>query len=258
MKIKKGDTSYLGKLVTVTVDRPLGSPHPDYPETVYTVNYGFVEDVTAPDGEPQDAYILGVDTPLESFTGMVIGVILRNDDNEDKWVVVPEEKIGTDICYECNVMKAVGFIEKDFSTKFLPKYEKTSGAIMFRYIDGERHYLLLKSKRGHIGFPKGHIEYGETELMNAEREVREETGLKFRPYGDFRTEYTYTTLENSIKTGVFFLSEFDEEPVFQEEEVKGSWLLKYEEAIKMLNFPQEVKLLEEAEKYISEREGLSE
>lgn len=254
MNIEKGDLSYLGKIVTVTVDRPMGSAHPDYPDTVYTVNYGYVEGVTAPDGEPQDAYILGVDTPVEDFTGMVIGVIVREDDNEDKWVVVPAQKAGTDICYECNVMHEVNFIEENYRTKFFPKYEKTSGSIMFRYIDGERRYLLLKSKRGHIGFPKGHIEYGETELMNAEREVREETGLTFKRYGDFRAEYTYTTLENSIKTGVFFLSEFDEEPVFQEEEVKGSWLLKFDEAVKMLNFPQEVTLLEDAEKYLSERE----
>lgn len=78
------------KTVTVTVDRPLGSRHPNHPDILYSVNYGFVEGIPAPDGEWQDAYVLGVDTPVDRFTGNVIAVIHRHDDVEDKWVVVPE------------------------------------------------------------------------------------------------------------------------------------------------------------------------
>lgn len=80
----------IGKSVTVTVDRPLGSYHPMHPDICYSVNYGFIEGIMAPDGEEQDAYILGVDVPVETFTGTVIAIIHRNDDVEDKWVVVPE------------------------------------------------------------------------------------------------------------------------------------------------------------------------
>jgi len=80
----------IGKTVTVTVDRPLGSRHPNHPDILYTVNYGYVEGIMAPDGEAQDAYILGVHVPVESFTGTVIAVIHRKDDIEDKWVVAPE------------------------------------------------------------------------------------------------------------------------------------------------------------------------
>ena len=76
--------------VTVTVDRPLGSYHPKYPDLYYPVNYGYIKGISAPDGEEQDAYILGVDTPLSEFTGKVIAVICRDDDIENKWVVVPE------------------------------------------------------------------------------------------------------------------------------------------------------------------------
>ena len=80
----------IGKTVTVTVDRPLGSYHPKYPDLYYPVNYGYIKGITAPDGEEQDAYILGVDTPLFEFTGKVIAVICRDDDIENKWVVAPE------------------------------------------------------------------------------------------------------------------------------------------------------------------------
>lgn len=80
----------IGKIATVTVDRPLGTHHPKHTDIFYSVNYGYIEGILAPDGEEQDAYILGVETPVESFTGKVIAVIHRKDDVEDKWVVAPE------------------------------------------------------------------------------------------------------------------------------------------------------------------------
>lgn len=80
----------IGKTVTVTVDRPLGSYHPNHPDLYYPINYGYIEGIIAPDGEEQDAYILGVDATVASFTGTVIAVIHRYDDVEDKWVVAPD------------------------------------------------------------------------------------------------------------------------------------------------------------------------
>ena len=78
------------ELYNVTIDRPIGSSHPDYPSMIYPVNYGYIEGIMAPDGEEQDAYVLGVDTPLDSFTGKRIAVIHRKDDIEEKWVIAPE------------------------------------------------------------------------------------------------------------------------------------------------------------------------
>ena len=82
----------LGEIVTVKIDRPIGSAHPSYPNTIYPINYGFVEGVFAPDGEEQDAYILGIDTPIDTFTGEVIAIIHRKNDIEDKWVVASSDK----------------------------------------------------------------------------------------------------------------------------------------------------------------------
>ena len=65
----------LNKFVTVTVDRPLGSFHPKYPDLYYPVNYGYIKGVMAPDGEEQDAYILGISEPVTEFTGRVIAII---------------------------------------------------------------------------------------------------------------------------------------------------------------------------------------
>ena len=80
----------IGEIVKVIVDRPLGSYHPEYKDLYYPVNYGYVEGIIAPDGEEQDAYILGVHTPVKEFTGKVIAIIHRFDDIEDKWVVAPD------------------------------------------------------------------------------------------------------------------------------------------------------------------------
>ena len=77
---------YLGKLVHVEVDRPIGYLHGGI---VYPVNYGYIPGTMAPDGEAQDAYILGVDVPIEEFYGQVIGAIRRKNDVEDKLIAGP-------------------------------------------------------------------------------------------------------------------------------------------------------------------------
>ena len=86
----------LGEIVTVTVDRPLGSFHPEHHDLYYPVNYGFIEGTLADDGEEEDAYILGVSEPLTEFTGRVIAVIIREDDIENNRVY-PIENLFTKI-----------------------------------------------------------------------------------------------------------------------------------------------------------------
>ena len=80
----------LGETVTVIIDRPLGTCHPKHKDIIYTVNYGYISGVMAGDGEEQDAYVLGVNEPLQEFTGVVVAIICHFDDVEDKWVVAPE------------------------------------------------------------------------------------------------------------------------------------------------------------------------
>ena len=103
----------IGDCVTVVMDRPLGSVHPQYPDLVYPVNYGYVPGVFAPDGEEQDVYVLGLDRPLEQFSGVVIAVIHRFDDVEEKWVVAPEGHSFT----RDEIAAAVRFQERFFSSE---------------------------------------------------------------------------------------------------------------------------------------------
>lgn len=80
----------IGNFVKVTIDRPLGSRHPKHENIIYPINYGYIEGIIAPDGEEQDAYVLGVNTAVNEFYGKVIAVIHRYDDIEEKWVVAPD------------------------------------------------------------------------------------------------------------------------------------------------------------------------
>lgn len=110
---KSVDNVIIGTTVTVTVDRPLGSYHPEYKDMYYPINYGYIEGVMAPDGEEQDAYILGVNEPVQEFVGKVIAIIHRKDDVEEKWVVAPEgEKYSAE-----EIMEQVLFIEQYFDSE---------------------------------------------------------------------------------------------------------------------------------------------
>jgi inorganic pyrophosphatase len=105
----------IGKTVTVTVDRPLGSRHPNHPDLYYPINYGYVEGLLAPDGEEQDAYLLGISEPVREYTGKVIAVVHRLDDIEDKWIVAPD---GVTFTKE-EIARLVHFQEQWFQTEIL-------------------------------------------------------------------------------------------------------------------------------------------
>lgn len=102
----------MNKIVKVVIDRPLGSYHPKHKDIHYFVNYGYVPGIIAPDGEEQDAYVLGINKPIKEFIGEVVAIIHRNDDVEEKWVVVPQGMKITKV----EIQKQVHFQEQYFDT----------------------------------------------------------------------------------------------------------------------------------------------
>jgi len=86
---------YLGKEVTVIIDRKMGSRHPKH-GFVYPLNYGYLDGVISGDGEDLDAYVVGIFEPLEKFSGKVIAVIIREDEDDPELIVAPEGKDYTD------------------------------------------------------------------------------------------------------------------------------------------------------------------
>lgn len=105
----------IGQIVTISVDRPLGSYHPEHPDIYYPINYGYIKGTIAPDGEEEDAYILGVNEPVSEFTGRVIALIHRENDIEDKWIVAPDGMVFT----VDEIREATFFQEKYFKSEIL-------------------------------------------------------------------------------------------------------------------------------------------
>ena len=83
---------YLNKTIDVKIDRPIGSSHPNYPDHIYLVNYGYVPNTISGDGEEIDCYILGEYKPLKDYRGTCIAIIHRLEEDDDKLIIVPENK----------------------------------------------------------------------------------------------------------------------------------------------------------------------
>ena len=132
----------IGTTVKVLVDRPLGSHHPRHDDIVYPVNYGYIPGIMAPDGEEQDAYILGIHEPVQEFEGRVIAILHRLDDVEDKWVVAPE---GMSFTKE-EIMAQVSFQEHYFRTE-IKVVRKTLHLVQAKPEEAE-----LAAKMQQVGF----------------------------------------------------------------------------------------------------------
>lgn len=115
----KSIKKYLGKIVTVKIDRKIGSKHPKY-DFIYPINYGYLENTISGDGKEIDAYILGINKPIHEFTGRCIAIIHRKDDNEDKLVVVSEFKEYS----KEEIRKIIDFQEKYFDIEIINDIQK--------------------------------------------------------------------------------------------------------------------------------------
>ncbi|MBR2848669.1 MAG: GrpB family protein [Clostridia bacterium] len=241
----------LGKHLTIVIDRPLGSVHPKHPDLTYTLNYGFVPGIPAADGENLDAYIYGVNKPLRRFTGTVIAVIHRKNDNEDKLVVAPSGMVA----YEPMIEEAVRFAEQYFDTSIICIYEKSCGGIIYRVRpNGGIEYLILYQHRsGTWSVPKGHIAAGETERETALREIREETGLTVALIEGFRRELSYTVSAKASKNVVIFLAEATGELSLGENEISDAIWADKSTAIRRLGGRSIGRIIESAEVFIKAR-----
>lgn len=104
--------NYIGKQLDVEIDRPLGSRHPEYGYK-YPINYGYIPGTEAGDGEELDAYVIGLDRPVNRCSGVCIAVIHRKNDNEDKLVITADgSRIGV-----AEILRIVHFQEKYFDVE---------------------------------------------------------------------------------------------------------------------------------------------
>lgn len=210
--------SYLGKTVTIDIDRPIGAVHPKHADVIYPINYGYVPGVFGGDGEELDVYVLGENKPLKTFTGRVIGIVHRKNDVEDKLVAAPEGMQK----YQNEIAEAVAFQERFYDSYVEGLYQKSCGVILKRKNGSRSEYLLLFQRGSQTwSFPKGHMEIGEDERQTAIREVQEETGITVEKFEDFREEVDYTINNLIQKKVVLFLSDVSNDPKIRETEIEN-------------------------------------
>ena len=130
--------------------------------------------------------------------------------------------------------------------------EKSCGTVLYTVKDNVIYYVLLRAHDGYCGFPKGHVEAGESEHETALRETWEETSIRAEIVGNFRREVNYTFGRNRNKTVVYFLARYSDQtpahnPGF---EVRNHAVLPLKEACEALTFENTRTILREAEEYI--------
>jgi tRNA nucleotidyltransferase (CCA-adding enzyme) len=134
------------------------------------------------------------------------------------------------------------------------KHEKSCGAIVFRNgtDNSPRRYLLILQAKSKVwGFPKGHVDDGESEYDTALREVFEETGLKVEILTGFRTTISYKPKPETHKNVVFFLGKaLNDDVKIDRDEILGYAWLSFEEALKRMTFNNSREILRKAEKFI--------
>ena len=136
--------------------------------------------------------------------------------------------------------------------------ERSCGAVVYaRAADGVR-YVLVHSRSGFWGFPKGHVEAGETERETAAREIWEETGLHARFVDGFRAEDEHRLARegrpNVVKVVTYFLAECDDpdpHPRPGDREVREAAVMDYAAALAALRDNDALcRVLEQARRFL--------
>lgn len=236
----------LGKFVKVRVTSPMNSFNNRF-GFKYQLNYGIMEGCKNRKNTVQFAYIMGINHPVRNFDGRVIASVKRNGGKGVVWVVAPKSTrfIVNDI------RPAIDFAEGRIGYTIDCLYESSCGAVVFNESKGERQYLLIRNKRSaHWGFPKGHIEPGETKEETAIREVLEETGLHIEIIPGFVKSSEYIIQGKIEKSVSIYLGKTTEtEYKIQEEEIEECGWYNFEEALRVLNYENDKYILNEVKKF---------
>lgn len=237
----------LGRFAGVQITRPMGFVD----ETTgiqYKLNYGILKNSGS---RETSAFIMGVRHPVREFYGRVIAVIHRTGTRECYYVLAPKGRK-----YIINdIRRNVAFAFKNSAFTLECLYEASCGAVVFRNTAEGREYLLIRNKRSeHWGFPKGHIEEGETEQQTARREVLEETGLHIDLLPLFSSRSSYKIQGRVEKQVTIFLATTrDTKTVIQESEIDDYAWMHLDDALRALKFENDRSILRRADVFLNQR-----
>ena len=225
----------LGKTVTIEI---LGTLSEKYLYTGHIV-----------DGKDLRQVYITTDRELHGVINCtIIAAAIGEINSKTRLVAAPVDEI----FYEPEIKQRLSITSLTY-TKISCIYEKSCGAVIYRYNEkDEARILLVKNHNGKCWtFSKGHIESGEKEEETALREIMEETGLKVEIIPGFRRISTYRPFGKIRKTAVFFLARADRSVVNrQQSEIDYYLWVSPDEALKMCRHENDVKILKEVRKLI--------
>ncbi len=231
----------LGRFVRVKVTTPIFSK--DDKGIVYSLNFGEIDFVTSNARTKLKAFVLGINHPVKTFDGRIIASFEKS--GETYYIVAPKSK--KYIIHE--ISDALQFFGAE---NIQCLYEHSCGAIVFRKINNEYRYLIIKNHRSvHWSFPKGHVERGETDEDTARREVLEEAGVKIEIIPGFKSTSEYMIQSRVEKTvNIFVATTKDTNTVIQESEIEDYAWLSFENSLKRLRFDNDKKILTDARDFL--------
>jgi len=243
----------LGRYIHVRVTHPIHTANKQTGQQ-YPINYGVTEGTKRFDYAVEGAYILGVDKPVRSFDGRVIAVLRRKSGKgshaEERALLVVSPKNVRFIDNE--IADALAFAEVPGSYTLDCLYENSCGAVVYRIINDEPRFLLIRNKcSAHWGFPKGHMEPGETAEETAIREVLEEAGIRIQLLPDFFAKSEYTIQGRVEKSVTLFLAKTpDTSTTIQREEIEDYLWLSFDKAVETLRFENDRGILRSANNFL--------
>jgi 8-oxo-dGTP pyrophosphatase MutT (NUDIX family) len=144
------------------------------------------------------------------------------------------------------------------------KNDCSFGVIVFYRFPRSLKYLLIKHKKGHWSFPKGHADKGETKLEAALRELEEETGVNkiqlLKKTVLLKEAYKFTNWKGVkiLKKVNYFIAEAKNKKVkIDKYEVVNYKWCTYKTGLERITFEESKSILKKADriirKYINEK-----
>ncbi|MFI3306941.1 MAG: NUDIX domain-containing protein [Mycoplasmatota bacterium] len=115
------------------------------------------------------------------------------------------------------------------------KTEKSCGTFI---VDGQKVLIIKQKRLGDYGFPKGHMEAGESEMQTALRETKEETNVDVEIISDKRYLISYPKDDGILKEVVYFFAKAVNKDFLkmQEKEISEILWVDVEEVEKILSY----------------------
>lgn len=249
--------------ITVKVKYPIGSISEHDPSMIYPVNFGYAYGITCNYSGEQEVYLIGVDVPVEEYTGVVIAKVHRNNDTKTLWVVAPEnihynrQQIEEMIYFqEKHYDSEVEIIDDEFwdaydenekllgysvprsMAKSLP--EGVFHVVVMVYTLTDKGRVLVTQRARNKTYPLkwevtgGSILTGESPMTGAARELHEETGIVQKPEA-LITLYSFVDYErHAIYHSYMHMVPDDIHVTLQEGETRDYMFLPYDEFVELV------------------------